>query len=156
MNRQRGVVLLLALNLSLLLGLLTALGMRSALQQARQVGEQILRVQAFEQAEASLIEGTALLDEELPAQCGACLPPDLPLASPGAAWQATESGFVLLQAIGETRRAAGLATGEPVMLVRITALGRETRGRQFLEAVYAVDDQAGVRRVSWRQRLEEG
>lgn len=156
MSRQGGVVLLLALNLSLLLGLLAALGMRDALQQARQVGEQVRRAQAFELAEASLVEGAALLDTGLARECGPCLPPDLPIARPGAPWQATESGFVLLQALGTTSRAAGLPIGEQVSLVRVTALGREARGRQYLEAVYAVDEQARVRRVSWRQRLEEG
>lgn len=156
MIRQRGVVLLLALSLSLLLGLLTALGMREALLQARQVGEQWRRAQAFEQAEASLVEGAALLQGGLPALCLDCLPPELPRASPAAPWRTTDSGYVLLQHLGQTLRAVGLPQDERVDLVRITALSRQVRGRQFLEAVYAVDGQGNIGRISWRQRLEEG
>lgn len=156
MRGQRGVVLLLALNLSLLLGLLAAQALRDAVLQARQMGEQLLRVQAFEAAEASLLEAAALLPGGLPAACEACLPPQLPAAQPDAPWLATASGFALLQYLGASRRAAGVATGERVSLVRVTAMGHQARGRQFLEAVYAVGEHAEVKRISWRQRLREG
>ncbi|PAV72604.1 hypothetical protein WR25_15751 [Diploscapter pachys] len=109
--------------------------MREALLQARQVGEQWRRAQAFEQAEASLVEGAELLPGGLPALCLDCLPPALPTASPAAPWRTTDSGYVLLQHLGQTRRAVGLPPEQRVNLVRITALSRQVRGRHFLEAV---------------------
>jgi type IV pilus assembly protein PilX len=155
MKRQQGVVLLLALSLSLLLGLLAAQGLREALMQQRLMGEQLAGARAFEQAEASLIEGAALLSTRLPERCSACLPPGLPDGEPAPPWQATDSGYVLLQNLGESTRAASMPAGQPVTLVRVTAISRQVQGRRVLEAVHALDDTAVPRRISWRQRLEE-
>lgn len=155
MKRQQGVVLLLALGLSLLLGLLAAQGLREALVQQRLLGEQLAGVHAFEQAEAGLIEGAALLPTHLPELCSACLPPGLPGDEPAPPWQATDSGYVFLQNLGQSTRAAGIPADERVTLVRVTAISRQVRSRRALEAVYALDDAAMVRRVSWRQRLED-
>ena len=155
MKRQQGVVLLLALSLSLLLGLLAAQGLREALVQQRLLSEQLAGVHAFEQAEASLIEGAALLSTHLPELSSACLPPGLPGDEPAPPWQATDSGYVFLQNLGQSSRAAGMPVGEQVTLVRVTAISRQVRGRRVLEAVHALDDAAVLRRISWRQRLED-
>lgn len=155
MKRQRGVVLLLALSLSLLLGLLAAQGLREALVQQQLMSEQLAGARAFEQAEASLVEGAVLLSTHLPEQCSACLPPGLPGESPAPPWQTTDSGYVLLQNLGESTKAAGMPAGERVTLVRVTATSRQIHGRRVLEAMYALDDAAVVRRISWRQRLED-
>ncbi|MCE1118271.1 MULTISPECIES: hypothetical protein [Pseudomonas] len=155
MKRQQGVVLLLALGLSLLLGLLAAQGLRDALVQQRLLSEQLAGARAFEQAEASLIEGAALLSTHLPEPCSACLPPGLPGDEPAPPWQATDSGFVFLQNLGQSNRAAGLPADAQVTLVRVTAIGQQVHGRRVLEAVYALADAAVVRRISWRQRLED-
>ncbi|AZL72294.1 hypothetical protein [Pseudomonas oryziphila] len=155
MRRQRGVVLLLALSLSLLLGLLAAQGLREALLQQQLMSEQLAGARALEQAEASLVEGAALLSTHLPEQCSACLPPDFPGDNPAPPWQTTDSGYVLLQNLGESTKAAGMAVGEQVTLVRVTAISRQVHGRRVLEAVHALDDAAVLRRISWRQRLED-
>ncbi|MDF9618547.1 hypothetical protein P5705_12905 [Pseudomonas entomophila] len=155
MSGQRGVVLLTALTLSLLLGLLSAMALQEALLQQRLAGEQRGTARAFEQAEASLVEGALLLLDVPPALCQACLPPGLPAGEPGRPWLRTASGFVLLQALGESTRAAGRPQAEGVTLFRVTAFSRQSRGRQFLEAVYAVDGRLLSGRVSWRQRLAE-
>lgn len=81
MSRQRGVVLLMALGLSLLLGLLAAQVLHEAQARQRLAGEQLAVARAFEQAEAGLLEGAALLPGALPPPCVSCLPPAIP---PGA------------------------------------------------------------------------
>ncbi|MDH0646168.1 hypothetical protein N5D48_05430 [Pseudomonas sp. GD03858] len=154
MTRQRGVVLLLALTLSLVLGLLASVALREGLLQQRQLGEQLAVAQAFEQAESSLFEGAALLANGVPAPCLLCQPPGQPGEQPSLPWLRTGSGFVLLQTLGPSTRVAGMPPGERLTLVRVTAVSRQVRARQLLEAVYAVDDMASVTRVSWRQRLE--
>lgn len=156
MSRQRGVVLLMALGLSLLLGLLAAQVLHEAQARQRLVSKQLAVARAFEQAEAGLLEGAALLPGALPPLCVSCLPPAIPPQAPMQPWQQTASGFVFLQHLGSTERAAGLPHGEPVTLVRVTAISSEARARQVLEAVYALDASATLRRVSWRQRLQEG
>ncbi|MDH0304683.1 MULTISPECIES: hypothetical protein [unclassified Pseudomonas] len=155
MSRQRGVVLLLALTLSLVLGLLASMALREGVLLQRQLAEQLAVAQAFEQAESSLLEGAALLASGLPSPCVACRPPDLPDAQPPAPWLRTDSGFVFVQALGQSTRIAGMPPGDRLMLVRVTAVSRQVRVRQLLEAVYAVvDDSASMTRISWRQRLE--
>ena len=57
MKRQRGVVLLLALVLSLLLGLLAASALREALVETRMAGYMRDGLLAFEEAEAALQAG---------------------------------------------------------------------------------------------------
>lgn len=155
MSGQRGVVLLTALTLSLLLGLLSAMALQEALLQQRLAGEQRSMARAFEQAEASLIEGALLLLDTPPSLCQACLPPDLPEREPGLPWLRTASGFVLLQNLGASERAIGGPVEGQVTLFRVTALSRQSQGRQFLEAVYALDGPLLSGRVSWRQRLAE-
>jgi len=125
--------------------------------QARQrlMSEQLAAARAFEQAEAGLVEGAALLVGELPAPCQGCLPPAIPLEAPGPPWQATDSGFVLLQNLGSSERVAGLPVGKRASLIRVTALSLEPRRRRVLEAVYALDDAEQLQRISWRQRLPE-
>lgn len=156
MKKQRGVVLLITLVLSLLLALLAAQVLSEA--QARQwlVSEQVAAAQAFELAEAGLLEGAALLGDGLPPPCTQCLPPSLPPAEPVLPWRKTLNAFVLLQNLGQSTRAAGLAPGERVTLVRVTAISPERRHRQVLEAVYALGDAQPPRRISWRQRVHEG
>ncbi|MDN4499526.1 hypothetical protein QYE73_19745 [Pseudomonas mosselii] len=156
MTGQRGIVLLLALILSLLFGLLATLALREAILQQRQAGDQQAGARAFEQAEAALIEGAELLAGSIPPRCQACPPPSPPDTQPSPPWLATRSGFVYLQTLGDSLRVAGQPVGDRLTLVRVTAVGLEARGRQLLEAVYAIDGDGAVKRISWRQRLEEG
>ncbi|MDR2306289.1 MAG: hypothetical protein LBE53_03700 [Paucimonas sp.] len=155
MNRQRGVVLLLALVLSLLLALLATLALRDAGLMQRQVGEQLALVRGFEQAEAAVIEGLELLAAGLPPECRVCLPPDLPAALPGQPWQRVASGFVLLQNLGQTTQAKGGREEDVETLLRVTAVSEQIRTRQVVEAVYALEGGSMSRRVSWRQRGED-
>ena len=57
MRRQRGIVLLTGLLLSLLLGLLAASALHDALRLARSTAQLLVSAQALEQAEATLLEG---------------------------------------------------------------------------------------------------
>lgn len=156
MRRQRGVVLLLALGMSLLLGLLAAQVLYEAQARQRLVSEHVAGVRAFEQAEAGLLEGLALVQAGLAPPCGSCPPPSIPPDAAIAPWQQTPSGFVLLQTLGASERALGLPPATPVTLVRVTAISQASRNRQVLEAVYALQDAAAPLRISWRQRLREG
>lgn len=62
MKRQRGVVLLLALVLSLLLGVLTASALREAVVETRMAGDMRDGLLAFEEAEATLQAGASELE----------------------------------------------------------------------------------------------
>ncbi|MFJ4155000.1 hypothetical protein ACIPZF_09350 [Pseudomonas sp. NPDC089752] len=156
MKRQRGVVLLLALVLSLLLGLLAASALRDALVETRMSGHLRDGLQAFEQAEATL---QAAEDEVLrapPALCQLCLPPARPHELEGQ-WQASNAGFFQLQNLGVSTRALHMPEGEPVTLYRVTAVSRQLAARQVLETVYAVPaaQAQAPQRILWRQRLKE-
>ena len=156
MKHQRGVVLLMCLVLSLLLGVLAASALRDALLETRLSGHLLRSVQAFEQAEAALLEAATQLPERLP-ECQGCLPPARPHALDGP-WQRNASGYFMVQNLGITARAAHVPEGESVRLFRITVVSEHLAARQVLEAVYAVaTNGAGEpRRVLWRQRFEEG
>ncbi|MFF7064224.1 hypothetical protein [Pseudomonas sp. NPDC008258] len=151
MSRQRGVVLLLALVLSMLLGLLAASAMRDALVETRMAGYLSDGLLALEEAEAALQAGAREFERAPPDACGACLPPARPhdLAGP---WQRTPTGYFHLQNLGISKRAAHVPEGQPVTLFRITAVSKQAQPRHVLEAVYAVAD-GTTRRISWRQRL---
>ncbi|MBJ9976313.1 hypothetical protein IAE35_22275 [Pseudomonas sp. S75] len=156
MSRQRGVVLLLALMSSLLLGLLATSALREALTLAALAGNLRLSAQALEMAEAGLLVGAETLARTAQTRCAAAAPPPLP-EGPGAAaddWQTTEFGLVLTQCLGTSRHAAHVSDGLEVTLFRVTAVSREPRTRQVLEAVYALDNGAAQppRRIAWRQR----
>ncbi|MDF0729163.1 hypothetical protein P0Y43_00245 [Pseudomonas entomophila] len=159
MRRQRGMVLLLALVLSVLIGLLASSSLRDALLQTQAAGQLASAAQALEQAEASLVDGAQRLGEAPQAPCLACPPPrdahDLRGGEP--LWQRGDDGFFLVQHLGETTRAAHLADGVRVALYRVTAVSRQVRARQVLEAVYALDLEQGgpPHRLFWRQRLRE-
>lgn len=151
MKRQRGVVLLLALVLSLLLGLLTASALRVAVLETRMAGYLHDGLLAFEEAEATLQAGASELDRGPPGPCTACLPPTRPHDLWGQ-WQHTASGYFHIQNLGPSTRAAHMPEGQQVTLFRITAVSRQTQSRQVLEAVYAVAGDT-PRRITWRQRL---
>lgn len=159
MKRQRGMALLISLVLSLLLGLLAASALREAIQQARLAGQLLASARALEQAEATLIDGAALLTLTPPAPCQACMPPADPhdLAGGQGTWQNLASGYALLQNLGQSNRAAQMPEGEPVTLYRVTAVSQQTAARHVLEAVYALpsDPDQALQRVLWRQRLRE-
>ncbi|WP_449429971.1 pilus assembly PilX family protein [Pseudomonas putida] len=156
MKRQRGIVLLLAMVFSLLLGMLAASALRDALLETRMAGHLRDGLQAFEQAEATLLQGLAQLQHAPPRVCQPCLPPPRPHDLHGQ-WQHTQSGFFQVQNLGQSTRAAHLPEGERVTLFRVTAVSRQTQARQVLEAVYA-QPAAQVQvpqRILWRQRLRE-
>ncbi|MDZ3993881.1 hypothetical protein [Pseudomonas sp. Teo4] len=154
MSRQRGVVLLLALVLSLMLGLLAASALREALVQTRVTGLMRDSLQAFEQAEATLSAGLNELQRTPPVVCHGCLPPSRPHDLQGH-WQSSENGYFHLQNLGETSRAAHMPEDQEVTLYRVTAVSRQQVARQVLEAVYAIPDAQGQapQRILWRQRL---
>jgi len=156
MKRQRGVVLLLALVLCLLLGGLAAGALRDALIETRMIGAMRDGLQAFEQAEAVLLAGVAELQRVPPAPCSDCPPPPRPHDLQGQ-WQRSESGYFQLQNLGETRRAAHMPKDQPVTLYRVTAVSAAIAARQVLEAVYAVPvaQAQAPQRILWRQRLRE-
>ncbi len=158
MSAQRGMVLLLALVLSLLLGLFSISALRDTLQQIALAGSALEAARAFEEAEASLLAG-ALLALAPPSPCQVCAPPPAPhdLIDGQPPWQASEHGFFLLQQLGVSTRAAHMPEGARVVLFRITAVSRQARARQVLEAIYAVESgQAQApRRIAWRQRFRE-
>ncbi|HDS1748353.1 MULTISPECIES: hypothetical protein [Pseudomonas] len=156
MKRQRGMVLLLALVLSLLLGLLAASALRDALVETRMAGYLREGLQAFDQAEATLLVAEAELQRAPPGLCQACLPPPRAHDLLGQ-WQASESGYFQLQNLGLTTRAAHGPRDEPVMLYRVTAVSRQLAARQVLEAVYAMPaaQTQAPQRILWRQRLRE-
>lgn len=151
MSRQRGVVLLLALVLSMLLGLLAASALRDALVETRMAGYLHDGLLAFEEAETALQAGASELDRVSPDPCTACLPPTRPHDLLGQ-WQHTKSGYFQIQNLGPSTRAAHLPEGQQVILFRITAVSKQTRSRHVVEAVYAVAGDT-TRRITWRQRL---
>lgn len=151
MSRQRGVVLLLTLVLTMLLGLLAASALRDALMETRMTGYLSDGLLALEEAEAALKAGARELERAPPDFCKACLPPARPHDLVGP-WQTTQTGYIHLQNLGISKRAAHMPEGQPVTLFRITAVSKQTQSRHVLEAVYAVAD-GTTRRISWRQRL---
>ncbi|MGE7994102.1 hypothetical protein ACQKPE_24410 [Pseudomonas sp. NPDC089554] len=159
MKRQRGMVLMLTLTLSLLLGLLVASGLREALLLSWTSGELLRAAQALEDAQVSLLEGREQLSLAPPQACLACQPPATPhdIRGDEPFWQQGSRGFFLLQNLGESTLAAHVPEGEPVTLFRITAVSQQVRARHVLEAVYAVSEQSpeSLQRILWRQRLRE-
>lgn len=151
MSRQRGVVLLLALVLSMLLGLFASSALRDALVETRMAGYLSDGLLAFEEAEAALHAGEGELKRAPPDPCTTCMPPARPHDLAGQ-WQGTQSGYFYLQNLGTSKRAAHMPEGQQFTLFRITAVSKQTRMRHVLEAVYAVAD-GTTRRISWRQRL---
>ena len=152
MNRQRGLVLLLALLLSMLLGLLAASSLRAALVETRMAGYLRDGLLALEQAEEALLAGEGEVHRAPPAPCNACPPPARPHDLAGQ-WQRTRMGYFQLQSLGSSSRAAHMPEGQQVALFRITAVSLQAQPRHVLEAVYAVADD-GARRIAWRQRLQ--
>lgn len=159
MNRQRGIVLLAGLALTLLLGMVSAAALREALLETRQAGDLLAQVHAFEQAEAALLTGVEALRLAPPAPCLDCLPPAWPERSGDdlEGWSRTAEGFHQVQNLGPTTLAAQLPEGTPATLFRITALSRHAAIEQVIEALYVVPAQAPqtARRVLWRQRFKE-
>ncbi|MEG9624190.1 hypothetical protein HMPREF3173_02565 [Pseudomonas sp. HMSC08G10] len=160
MRRQRGIVLLTGLLLSLLLGLLAASALHDALRLARSTAQLLVSAQALEQAEATLLEGR---DRLLRAPPGPCAPPCAPPAEAHdvrggeAVWQRAEQGFFLLQNLGESTRAVHVPEDIPVRLFRVTAVSQHLTARHVLEAIYAVEtgQKTRAQRIVWRQRLRE-
>ncbi|AIZ31606.1 hypothetical protein ACE1YR_13910 [Pseudomonas sp. K1(2024)] len=159
MSRQRGMVLLLALMSSLLLGLFATSALREALLQSTLAGNVLASARALEQAEASLLAGAQALAHTPLQACSACVPPADPhnLIADQGDWQASEHGFFLVQRLGVTTRAVHVPQGTPVTLYRVTAVSREARARQVIEAIYAQDSVEAhpPQRIVWRQRFRE-
>lgn len=156
MSRQRGMVLLLSLIFSLLLALLAASALRDALIETRMTGAMSDGLQAFEQAEIVLLAGVDELQRAPPDRCSDCQPPPRPHDLQGQ-WQKVKDGYVHLQNLGETARAAHMPEGERFTLYRITAVSEQLAARQVLEAVYALPtaQPQAPQRILWRQRLRE-
>ncbi|WP_054886107.1 hypothetical protein [Pseudomonas sp. NBRC 111130] len=156
MNRQRGMVLLLALVLSLLLGLLAASALRDALIETRLTGAMRDGLLAFAQAQAMLQAGVEQLQQAQPLSCKGCPPPPRPHDLHGQ-WQRGKDGYFQLQNLGTTTRAAHMPNGERVTLYRVTAVSQQLAARQVLEAVYAIPiaQPQAPQRILWRQRLRQ-
>lgn len=159
MKRQCGVVLLIGLVLSLLLGLLAAAALREALLQTRMAGLLLASSQALEQAEAVLLEGAARLAVAPPSECQRCLPPvdAHEVTAAGGDWQAAGQGWFNLQNLGQSDRPAHLPEGTQATLYRVTAVSQHPRARHVLEAVYAqpAGEAQTLQRILWRQRVQE-
>ncbi|QCI10721.1 hypothetical protein E6B08_04560 [Pseudomonas putida] len=155
MTRQRGVVLLLALVMSLLLGLLAASALTDAQQEARMTRILGEGLKGFEQAEETLSVAAARLPALLPGVCNGCQPPKHPHRLLGQ-WHATPSGYFQVQNLGMSTRATHLSD-QPATLVRVTAVSRQVENRQVLEAVYALPtaQAQAPQRLLWRQRPRE-
>ncbi|MDU9390460.1 hypothetical protein [Pseudomonas sp. zfem002] len=159
MNRQRGAVLALSVMLVALLGLLGLLALQASTQQTRMVGNLLASLQALETAESLLRAGEARLPGAAPEPCGFCLPP-FDVTTPGAAlpWQHQGSGRYLIQNLGRTERARGMADGLPVTLFRVTAVAEERQARVVLESVVALPlppNDGPARRIAWREISRE-
>jgi len=154
MSRERGVVLLSALVLSLMLAFLAASALRDALIQTRMNAAMTAGLQAFEDAEAVLLAAVEALQRSPPGPCSDCGPPPNPHDLQGG-WQNHERGYFHVQNLGVTDRAAHMPVGERVTVYRITAVSQQRVARQVLEAVYAVPtaQAQAPRRILWRQRL---
>lgn len=160
MRRQRGIVLLTGLLLSLLVGLLAASALQDALRLARSTAQLVISAQALEQAEAALLEGR---DRLLRAPPGPCTPPCAPpvevhdVQGGGAPWQRAEQGFFLVRSLGESTQALHIPEGVAVRVFRVTAVSQHSTARHVLEAIYAVETGQGTnaQRLLWRQRLRE-
>ena len=104
-------------------------------------------------------QGAARLVLAPPPACQPCMPPAdaFDLRGSQGGWQAGNSGFFFLQNLGESTRAAHLPAGLQVTLYRVTAVSQQTRARQVLEAVYAIEagQPTALHRILWRQRLRE-
>lgn len=155
MRREAGVVLVLALIMSLLLGLLATSALTAASQEARMARLWNEGLQGLEQAEATLAAAVAHMQTALPGECAACRPPPRPHRLLGQ-WHATPSGYFQLQNLGISSRVTRIVEA-PARLVRATAVSRRVEGRQVLEAVYAMPEaQAQApQRLLWRQRMGE-
>ena len=151
MSRQRGIVLLMALVLSTLLGLLAASALRDALAATRMTGYLSEGLLALEQAEDTLLAGAGELERAPPDPCEACPPPVRPHDLSGQ-WQRTRTGYFHLQNLGTSDYAAHMPEGQQVTLYRVTAVSLQTQSRHVLEAVYAMVGDT-TRRIAWRQRL---
>ncbi|WP_367598238.1 hypothetical protein [Pseudomonas fulva] len=151
MTRERGVVLLLALVLSLLLGVLTTSALRAAAVETQMVSLFKEGQLAFEQAEATLDVGRQSILHAPPPPCELCPPPEHPHRLAGF-WEAGPEGFFQVQNLGTTQRAVGVPAGRSVTVFRVTAVSQLSHPRQVVEAVYASDGSALVR-MTWRQRF---
>ncbi|MFK8332106.1 hypothetical protein M2D63_019075 [Pseudomonas sp. BJa5] len=163
-KRQRGLVLLLCLVLTLMLGMLGVSVMGSATQQARMARNLLASLQVFEQAQQGLLLAEARVQEQAWPPCSFCLPPPEAGhvvaagihagagASSGLDWQAGEKGFYLIQFLGQSNRVRLMPPGQDTNLYRITAVHRQGAARNVLESVVAQPVAGGQwQRIVWRQ-----
>lgn len=161
-GKQRGAVLLLCMTLLMLLGIFGLSAMQAATQQQRMVNNLLASVRAFESAQALLRLGEARLPDSGGLRCSFCLPPPeaewiLPGRSPGGSgldWQHEDSGLYLIQNLGPSTVAAGVAENQTATLYRVTAVGLESDVRVVLESIHARVESLpdGMsRRIAWRQ-----
>lgn len=169
MCRQRGMVLLLSLLLTMLLGLLGLSSLHSALLQERMSGNLLMSLQLLERAEATLRHGEAQVRAGLElVPCRYCQPPpevgrvQVPGIyhgvgrRSGLVWSASDSGLFMIQRLGVSTRAAHMPDAKPVTLYRITAVARQGSARTVLESTLALPlaaDGASAQRILWRQIL---
>jgi len=157
--RQRGVVLALSMMLVALLGLLGLLALQASTLQTRMASQLLASLQALESAERLLRVAEARLVGAAPESCGACLPPfDGAPAVAGLPWQQDGAGRYLIQNLGQSEHARGMAAGVPVALFRITAVAEARQARVILESVLALPlapNHGPARRIAWREIFEE-
>lgn len=164
-KRQRGLVLLLSLVLTLMLGMLGVSVMGSAAQQERMARNLLSSLRVFEQAQQVLLLGEAHAQEQAWPPCSFCLPPPEAEhiraagvyagagASTGLAWQAGEGGFLLIQFLGQSSLARLMPPEQDANLYRVTAVHRHGAARSVLESVVAQPVGGGPwQRILWRQR----
>ncbi|MFK0090497.1 hypothetical protein ACIQUS_24785 [Pseudomonas sp. NPDC090755] len=163
-RRQHGLVLLLGLVLTLMLGMLGVSVMGSATQQERMARNLLASLQGFEQAQQVLLLGETSVQEQAWPPCSFCLPPPEARyvmaagvyagagASSGLAWQAGEGGLLLIQFLGRSSQARLMPPEQDANLYRITAVHRHGAASTVLETVVAQSVGGGPwQRILWRQ-----
>lgn len=149
-RRQNGMALMMSLVFMLLLSLIGLSSMQSATLQEKMAGSVVSRNQSFQDAESALRMGeSAVLGGGFQSQMCEdpirCAPPAESAvvatagfnAQSGVTWVAAGSGFYGLQNLGVSEKAVNVPSKLPVILFRVTAIGRAGQSRSVLESIHA-------------------
>lgn len=149
-QRQNGMALMMSLVFLLLLSLIGLSSMQSATLQEKMAGSVVSRNQSFQDAESALRRGEGAVQGngfQLP-MCAdpiRCAPPAESAvvtsggfnAHSGVTWVAAGNGFYGLQNLGVSEKAVNVPSQLPVLLYRVTAIGRAGLSRSVLESIHA-------------------
>ena len=151
-QRQRGVVLVVALIFLLLVTLIGVSSMQNATMQEKMAGSVSIKNQSFQIAEASLrlgenaVAATAYTLTKCTPAANCLPPPDSTSASlaagvgtNGVTWVATTNGFYGVQNLGTTADAVNAPANcsNSATLYRVTGVGIYGISRSVVESIYA-------------------